>query len=86
MEEIRIQTIQEIVPDATTNDIQSALSLSNGDVAGAVENLLPDTTSNEDAVEAVEDPLPGRLPRYRKVLRQTLNFSYGKPKKFGHLR
>ena len=36
--------IQEIVPDATTRDIQNALSSANGDVAEAVENLLPGKT------------------------------------------
>lgn len=36
-----MQAIQEIIPDASMSDIQNALSSANGNVAEAVENLLP---------------------------------------------
>ena len=41
-----MQTIQEIVPGATAGDIQCALLSVNGNVAEAVEQLLPGYLNN----------------------------------------
>ena len=38
-----VQAVQEVVPSASDREIQCALSSVNGDVAEAVEQLLPGT-------------------------------------------
>ncbi|CAB3991435.1 PREDICTED: uncharacterized protein LOC107356592 [Paramuricea clavata] len=62
MQETDLQTIQEILPSASASDIESALSYVNGDVAEAVQHLLPEPYLYEAGLD------PDELHSGRKIV------------------
>ncbi|CAB4003281.1 hypothetical protein AC249_AIPGENE28214 [Paramuricea clavata] len=57
-----LQTIQEILPSASASDIESALLYVNGDVAEAVQHLLPESYLYEAGLD------PDELHSGRKIV------------------